>query len=67
VTISTDEAGRSLRFTEIFEGDTLRIVVEAVAIGSQAEKVSHSKEVAVRQEHYSVMCMVPPRTNNAAY
>lgn len=39
LTLSTAEARKSLRFREIYDGDAMRIVVDAVAIGSEAEQV----------------------------
>lgn len=38
-TLNTVEARKSLRFREIYDGDGMRIVVDAVAIGSEAEQV----------------------------
>ncbi len=62
--MNTVEARKSLRFREIFDGDGMRIVVDAVAIGSEAEQVlahmhyrAHSQSVLMLDLLKQVLCL----------
>ena len=48
ISLDTAEARQSLKFTEVKDGNDRRIVVDAVAVGSQAEQVTSPHYVEMR-------------------
>lgn len=55
VTIDTAEARKSLRFTEVRDGKDRRIVVDAVAVGSEAEAVRPRRQPQCAPSMHAVL------------